>query len=232
MKIEILFPEMCNYFGDLKSMDYLSLCLPDAEFIHTSYMSEPLFVTETPSLIYMGPMTESTQEKVIEKLLPYKERLIELIDAGAIFLFTGNASEVLCRYIELDGGSKINALNIFPFYAKRNMMNRHNSNFMGEFDGETIIGFKSQFSMAYPIEPITPLMAVTKGIGLNENLNQEGIRQNNFLGTYLLGPLLILNPNFTKKLIQLMGVPEPALAFEDDVFSAYSVLLNDFKKQG
>lgn len=228
MKIEILFPEMCNLFGDLKSMDYLSLCLPDAEFVRTSYMSEPLFATETPSLIYMGPMTESAQEKVIQKLLPYKDRIVELIDNGALFLFTGNAVEVLGKYIENDDNTKINALDIFPFYAKRKMMNRHNSNFIGTFEDETIIGFKSQFSMAYPTEDIPALMSTQKGVGLNENSKQEGIRKNFFFATYILGPMLILNPAFTKKLIGFMGVQNPTLAFEDDVFSAYKAFLNDF----
>ena len=78
MKIEILFPEYCNLFGDYGNMMYLKACLPDAEFIETSMNSEPLFVTEKPNLIYMGPMTERVQEKVIRKLMPYKER----IDSG------------------------------------------------------------------------------------------------------------------------------------------------------
>lgn len=33
MKIEILFPEYCNLFGDLGNMMYLKACMPEAEFI-------------------------------------------------------------------------------------------------------------------------------------------------------------------------------------------------------
>ena len=58
MKIEILFPEYCNLFGDYGNIMYLKACLPDAEFIETSLNSEPVFATEVPNLIYMGPMTE------------------------------------------------------------------------------------------------------------------------------------------------------------------------------
>ena len=36
MKIEILFPERCNLFGDMSNMKYLQQCLPEAEFIRTS----------------------------------------------------------------------------------------------------------------------------------------------------------------------------------------------------
>ena len=36
MKIEILFPEFCNLFGDTYNMIYLEKTLPDAEFIRRS----------------------------------------------------------------------------------------------------------------------------------------------------------------------------------------------------
>ena len=107
MKIEVLFSEVCNLYGDVQNMNYLKKCLTDAEFINTSLDDEPRFVNEKIDLIYLGPMTEKTQEKVIEKLLPYKERIEELIKDNTIFLFTGNALEVLGKYIENEDGSKI-----------------------------------------------------------------------------------------------------------------------------
>ena len=127
MKIETLFPEFCNLFGDISNIKYLKKCLPEAEFIDSPIDQEPAFVKEDVNLIYLGPMTERTQEKVINKLQPYKERIIELINKGTVFLFTGNALEVLGKYIENEDGSKIEGLGIFDVYAKRDMMHRHNS---------------------------------------------------------------------------------------------------------
>ena len=46
MKIEILFPEFCNLYGDLANMDYLRRCLPQAEFVETSLQEEPLLARE------------------------------------------------------------------------------------------------------------------------------------------------------------------------------------------
>ena len=43
MKIEILFPEVCNLFGDMFNMKYLKMCLPDAEFIETALDDVPTF---------------------------------------------------------------------------------------------------------------------------------------------------------------------------------------------
>lgn len=110
MKIEILFPEFCNLFGDMCNMKYLKMCLPEAEYIETDMDEEITFIKEDVNLIYMGPMTENTQEKVIKKLSPHKERIKELIQKGVCFLFTGNAIEVFGKYIENEDGTKIEAL--------------------------------------------------------------------------------------------------------------------------
>ena len=93
MKIEILFPEYGNLFGDLGNMMYLKACLPNEEFIETSIDSEPAFVTEDVNLIYMGPMTGKNQEAVIQKLLPYKDRIEEFI-----------RKEMLSFYRQCNGG--------------------------------------------------------------------------------------------------------------------------------
>ena len=149
MKIEILFPEFCNLFGDIFNMKYLKMCLPDAEFIETALDDEPKFVKEEVNLIYLGPMTENTQEKVINVLMPYKARIEELIEKNVVFLFTGNALEVLGKYIENEDGSRIEGVGIFDVYSKRDMMNRHNSYLVGKFEDIELVGFKSQFTMMY-----------------------------------------------------------------------------------
>ena len=46
MKIEILYPELCTLYGDKGNMQYLKLCLPDAEFVETTLNAKPLFLTE------------------------------------------------------------------------------------------------------------------------------------------------------------------------------------------
>lgn len=110
MKIEILFPEFCNLFGDISNMKYLKKCLPNEEYIETSIEDGPAFLNEDIKFIYMGAMTERTQEKVIKKLMPYKEKINKLIEKGVVFLCTGNALEIFGKYIENEDGSKIDAL--------------------------------------------------------------------------------------------------------------------------
>lgn len=229
MKIEILFPEFCNLFGDMYNMKYLKMCLPDAEFIETALDEKPKFVDEDVNLIYLGPMTEKTQEKVISKLKVYKPRIEELIEKNVVFLFTGNAIEVLGKYIENEDGSKIEGIGIFDVYAKRNMMSRHNSYMVGKYEDIEVVGFKSQFTMMYGDNSSNCFLEVEKGIGINKESKYEGIKKNNFIGTYLIGPILILNPLFTKKVMEMLGVEkEPALY--NDTLEAYNVRLKELRK--
>ncbi len=229
MKIEILFPEFCNLFGDMSNMRYLKKCLPEAEFLETSFEEQPRFVTEDVSLVYLGPMTERIQEKVIGKFLPLRERIRALIDQGTVFLFTGNALEVLGTYIENEDGSRVEALGLLPLHAKRDMMHRHNSTFLGKFQGKEVMGFKSQFTLAYPEGELEGLFQVEKGVGLHKKCSFEGVRTHHFFGTYLLGPVLILNPEFTRYLLSCMGVESPAPAFAEEAQAAYEARLRDFR---
>lgn len=228
--IEILFPEFCNLYGDISNMKYLQKCIPEANFIETSFNEEPTFVKNDVNLIYMGPMTEKMQEKVIEKLKPYKQRIEELIEKNVVFLITGNALEIFGKYIENEDKSKIEALRIFDIYSKRNMMKRHNSNFIGKYEEIEIVGFKSQFTQSYGNNEENYFAKVEKGIGLNPESSLEGIQKNNFISTYLIGPILILNPEFTKKVLKKMGVEEPKLAFQEDVQNAYEQRLKELKR--
>ncbi len=229
MKIEVLFPEFCNLYGDTQNMRYLKQCMPEAEFIETSLAEEPVFAKEKVDLIYLGPMKERTQEKVIKKLLPYKERIQELIENNTIFLFTGNALEVLGEYIENEDGSKIEAVGIFDVHAKRDMLNRYNGMVLGEVENIEIVGFKATFSFLYGNNEDKYFFETQKGIGLNKESKLEGIRKNNFIGTYIIGPILIINPLFTKYLMKLMGVENPELKFEKIAMEAYEARLAEFK---
>lgn len=229
MRIEVLFPEVCNLYGDIQNMKYLKQCLPQVEFIETALDEKPTFVSKAVDLIYLGSMKEKTQEKVIQKLLPYKERIRELIENNTAFLFTGNALEVLGKYIENEDGSKIYGIGIFDIYAKRDMLHRYNGLVLGTTNNMEIIGFKSTFSFSYGNNEEQYFLNVIKGIGLNKESKLEGIRKNNFIGTYLIGPILVINPLFTKYLMELIGIENPKLKSEKIIMEAYETKLAEFK---
>lgn len=229
MKIEILYPEFCNLYSDISNMKYLKQCLPEAEFIETTIDLVPTFITEQVDLIYLGAMTEKTQEKLIAKLKEYKNRIKELIDNGTNFLFTGNSFEILGEYIENEDGSKVEGLGVLPIYTKRDMMHRFNEVVLGKFEDIEIVGYKSQFTQSFGDNSNSYFMEVQKGTGINKQTNLEGIKINNFIGTYILGPILVMNPLFTKYLIRKMEKENPTLAYEQEIIKAYEKRLKDIK---
>lgn len=222
MKIEFLYPQVANLYGEEIQMRLIKQCLPDAEAFETGLPDEPVFVKNDVSLVYIGPMTEHTQELALKKLMPYKDRIAELIDNGCVFLALGNALELFGKYIENEDGSKVEALGIFDTYAKRDMMNRYNSLYFGKTGDMKIVGFKAQFSHTYGNPGSEVLFENIKGDGLHPGFGFEGIRRNNFFGTYLLGPLLIMNPAFAKYFFRIITGNDIELPAEQAMIDAYN----------
>lgn len=229
MKIEILFPEICNLYGDRGNITYLKKCLPKAKFIETELDTEPVFIKEDVKMIYMGSMTEKSQERVLNKLRLYKKRIKELIDNDVIFLLVGNSFELFLNYIETEDNKNIECLGLLDFYAKRYIPKRFNSLFLGTFNNIKIVGYTSRFSHTYGDNSKNYLFKVEKGLGINEDSIYEGIRVNNLFATYMLGPLLVDNPLFTEYLIKLMN-DKANLAFKKDVMKAYNVRVEEYQK--
>ncbi len=218
MKIEILFSEMGIYYGDYGNIVYLTKCLPEAQFIYTDNLSRPAFLDEKVDLVYLGSLSENKQKLAIERLLPYRDAIKEKIEEGVFFLFTGNAIEILGNYIS-DDEVKTKALGIFDFYSRRSFTRRLNYLVMGKEEDIIIVGNKSQYSELYDLKE-KPFMEIINGMGNNSTEKSEGIHYRNLYATYLLGPLLVLNPLFTKKLLKRHGHDKP-LAYEEDIMAAY-----------
>jgi len=227
MRIEYLYPGIANLFGDSANFKYLRQCLPDAEFIETPLNAVPAFVQDEVSLIYMGPMSERSQLLALEKLRPYRERLAELLEGGTHFLMTGNSFELFGQYIE-QNGVKTQALGLLDFYAKCDTDNRYNGFFLGERNGVKITAFNSRFSHAYPGTGCEGFARVIRGNGLNADCAYEGIVHKNFLGTYLLGPLLVLNPLYTAALMDKLGANGRKPAHFAASMEAYQRRLEEF----
>lgn len=223
MKIEILYPEICNLYGDSANVMYLKKSLKKTKFIETHINDKPKFIDKKNKIdmVYIGCMTEEHQKLVIEKLLPFKEKIEEYIENDKILLATGNAFEVFGKYIE-SKTEKVDCLDIFNFYTKLDLEHRHNSLFIGEYKNIKIVGFKSQFTHTY-LESGNEnynFIKVGRGVGINPSYDYEGINKNNFFGTYLLGPILPMNPFFTKYLFKLMNT-EDEPAYMEAAMDAY-----------
>jgi CobQ-like glutamine amidotransferase family enzyme len=237
LTIEMLFPEIANLHGDNANIGYLAQCRPDARVIRTGLTDTPAFVAGPVDLVYLGAMTEQGQLKAIERLRPHRDRIESLIEAGTAFLFTHNALEVLGTRIRNDDMHyDVPGVGVFGFESTLRMFGRYNGKVMGtvpEVGAEhPVLGYKSQFSMVSVAQWLPGFLTAERGIGRNTATAVEGVRLGNFMGTSLLGPLLIANPHFTRSLlVQLDPDSEPRLAHEQLALAAYDARLNDFRDE-
>lgn len=228
MVVEILFQEVCGLYGDSQNPTYLQATLPDAQFIFTRLTNTPYFVENTPDLIYIGCMSESIQRRVINKLLPLRDRLVQLIDAGIPILATGNAGEIFTSQIEyVTEGIKVDGLGIFDMTVKTDLFNRYNGMVLGKFEDLKIVGFRSQFSFIYGDNSDNYFLECIRGDGIHPGSKLEGMRKNNLFCTQLIGPILPLNPLFCEYLISLCGVSTQA-AYKESAMDAYTQRLHEF----
>ncbi len=239
LTIEMLYPEIANLHGDNANITYLAHCRPDARVIRTGLTDSPAFATGPVDLVYLGALTEQGQLKAIERLRPHRERIESLIEAGTVFLFTHNALEVLGTRIRNDDMHyDVPGVGIFGLESTLRMFGRYNGKVMGAVPGveHPVLGYKSQFSMLSVVpgvsatESLPGFLVADRGIGRNPTTAVEGVRRGNFIGTSLLGPLLVVNPHFTRGLLTLLDPDsEPALAHERLALAAYEARLGEFR---
>ena len=240
MKIEVLFPEICNLFGDMGNIRYLKKSVPDLEIIETNLNQKPYFVSafekglEMPSMIYMGTLTENGQLLVIKRLKPYCEIIKKCIDNNINFLITGNAFEVFGKAVFEDEKKVSDGIGIFDFVAKRSSRFRYNTFYVGNFNPGNnkepikIVGFKCLFGHSYGTVFENGAFNTIVGYGANPETRNEGIRIHNFFATYLIGPFLILNPLFTAWYLKELMRVDKKPAFFDDAIDAYNDRLKEF----
>lgn len=258
MKIEILFPEICNLYGDLANIRYIKESVPEAEIVETSLKSRPYFADNEVDLIYMGTTTEQGIALSIKALKPFVSKLKELVDNGQFILLTGNALDIFGKYIDSDSREHIEGLGIIPTHAEYYMLKRQNCFCLGNFvDGEEkipVVGFKSIFGYTYPDlnetertgdakdvsnaaegemtgrRGIEPLFLMERGAGRNKLVSEDGFRINNLMATHLIGPLLPLNPYFSKWLLKSLGAETDPAYFEAAV-KAFEVRKKEMENQ-
>lgn len=226
IKIEVLYPEFNNLYGDRGNLlcltQKLSACDVKIQVIGTHLHEVPAFMQQDDiDCLLIGPCTEQQQELELEQLIPCRDALQNRIHSNQVTLATGNAFELFGQYIQRENGEQIPAIGLFPYHTERFEKLRYNELCVGVMDDLLITGFKNQLSHSYGELP-SPMLHMKTGTGCNPQTPLEGIRQNHFFATYLIGPLLPLNPPFTDLLVKIltgeayqsMKLPWESMAYE------------------
>lgn len=229
MKIELLYPDVSGLYGECAHYKLLEEIFKSDTIYKTNINDTPKFLVEEIDLLFIGSMTESMQLKVTNILKPYREKFLEMIENNKTILAIGNSFEIFGKSIK-DENSEYKALSIFNMKTVIDKKNRHNSLFLGKFEEDDIVGFRTQFTNIYLDEDDYPyyLFKKTRGRGMNNESEFEGIRKNNFFGSSLVGPLLIMNPFLLKYILSNLK-EKREIPFEKEMIEIYNIRVNEHK---
>lgn len=145
-------------------------------------------------LLYLGMGSENNLQIVLKHMKKYKNEIKKYINSNHFVLSTGNSMELFGKRID-----KISALGIFPYESKKEVYRIvDEAIYKCSLIEKKIIGFNNHSTVL--LNNDSPLFDVIKGSGSTIKEKKEGYHKKNFYGTYLIGPLLIRNPEFLRYL--------------------------------
>ena len=172
-------------------------------------------------IFYMGTGSGQNLLIVLEDIKKYDEDIKTAIKNNQYFIITGNAHELFGKYIQIND-HKYNALGIFDYYAIENPQRIVGQSLMSFKNLKPIIGFQNRACCL--VNNDNHLFSVTSGFAGYAGGKYEGYHENNFYGTYQLGPLLIRNPHFTSYIVKAIlkkKYKKPKPTFEDKAYDEY-----------
>ena len=203
IKLLHLYYDIMNLYGENANVRFLIRKLEEQDLkVEVDYLSlEDKIDFNKYDFIYLGSGTEINQRVVLDNIKQYKKDILKYIEDDKYFLVTGNSIELFGKYIKYDDLDELEGLNIFDYYAKQTTP-RIIGDQLYETDliKEKILGFQNHANELFECE--ANLFKVIKGIGFNKETTSEGIRKNNFILTYLVGPLLVRNPLLCDVLVE------------------------------
>lgn len=198
-----LYYDLLNLYGESGNVKALKYSL-ESQGIHVTIKFATIGDTldfDSYDFIYMGAGTEDNQKLALHHLIKYKDQVKKAIENGKFFLITGNSLELFGKCIIDKHEKRIKTLHAFDFYTKEeNFRMVDEALVKSDFMKPYILGFQNQSSVIKENENI--MFEVIKGIGSFPNSKIEGVHKNHFYGTYLIGPILVRNPEFLKYMIK------------------------------
>ena len=205
-KIAHLYYDLMNLYGENGNVRYLVRCLEEQGInaeVHFLSMEDNIDFNKY-DFYYIGMGSEENKMIVLDNIMKYKDDIKSSIDNNKYFLVTGNAIDLFGKRITgLD--NKISpTLDILDYEIKEEDFRIVGEQYYEvnlDIDNNKILGFQNRNSVLNSSDT-NSLFKVIKGTGNKPDIDIEGIKYNNFYGTYLLGPILVRNPYFTDYLVK------------------------------
>ncbi len=185
MIIAYLYHDLLNLYGESGNIKMIDKVLTENKISHKIlYLSlNDNFDFDKYDLVYIGSGTERNELIALEDLKKYSKDIKKYIDSGKYFFVTGNTLDLFGKNIISE--EKVSALSIFDYEVKHADRKMLDVQAASNITNKPIYGFINNKSIN----------------NVEYNLFEYGFRINNFIGTYILGPILVRNPEFTRYFI-------------------------------
>lgn len=233
IKIAHLYYDLMNLYGENGNVRFLKRKLEDQGItteVHFLSMEDEIDFQKY-DFYYIGTGSEENKEIVLQDILKYKEDIRTAIDDGKFFLVTGNSVDLFGKKMHKMNGQVLEALASFGYSVHEEEFRIVGEQYYQcDLIPHNIIGFQNRsFVMD---DNGDHLFSVIQGTGYRPNIAFEGIHDNHFYGTYLLGPLLVRNPYFTDYIVEELCIEKQIEYQKPDTsavsYKAYHEYLKNF----
>ena len=213
MKIAYLYYDFLNLYGESGNIKIIENTLKYNKIKHEIlYLSlDDKLNFDEYDLIYIGSGTEDNQKIALKHLSKYKKDLKKYIEDNKFILVTGNSVDMLGKKI-----NDIDALGIFDYTVKQEKRKMEEVYLDSNFTKKKILGFVNNNS--YVSEFKNPLF------------KDEGIKYKNLYATYILGPILVRNPEFFKYFLNNLTNKKLKYDLKLEI-KAYNEFVKNFKEE-
>ena len=184
MKIAYLYYDFLNLYGESGNIkiiaDVLKYNKIKHQIIYLSLDDDLNF--QDYDLVYIGSGTEENQKVALNHLMKYQKDIVKYIEDGKFILATGNSVDMFGQ--KIIANKEYKGLNLLDFVVKQGKRKMKEVYLPSKITKKNILGFINNNSYIEDVD-----------YSLFEN---EGIQYHNFYGTYILGPILVSNPEFLK----------------------------------
>ncbi len=195
IKILHLYHDIMNLYGEYANVKILEKHLKDQGFDvivdKKSIGEEKNFLYY--DFIYMGCGTEKNQKVIIADLLNDKEEFLKYIEDEKLMLLTGNSFEILGKTIDED--ESIGLLNFKTTHIDKRITT--DVICTSKMFKNKVVGFINTMSKIDNNENSLFEFDYT-----TYDFKNDGITYKNVIGTHLIGPLLIRNPEILEYIIK------------------------------
>lgn len=198
VKVLYLYHDIMNLYGENGNVRMIERALTEksaeVELVRKTVTDKDIDFNEY-SFIYCGAGTESSRDFCLEHLRGFADSLKSAFEKGTVMLFTGNSYEMLGRVLVNNKGKELEGIGIFDFTVREQGRIRHSGDVTLKWaeSDENLIGYINKCSVVEGIG--NPLFEIVSVVGTVED-KYDGIRERNFFGTQVIGPVAVKNPQF------------------------------------